>query len=316
MDDLPLDIDQLDLEGLRALVVKLLTELQALKAENNALRQELRRLKGLNDPPDIKPSGMDSKARSRGKAKAGRKANKARRGAKKGRVRIDETQVIETPAPPGSRFCGYEDYLLQDLRCHPHTILLRRQRWRTPDNDWIVAPLPVGVRGHFGAELRRFVLALYHGAQTTVERLTALLRDLGVDISKRQVVRLLNEPDGPGASPGFADEAQEVLRAGLGSAPWISVDDTSDFRKVDAGFRTKIATKIMPVRCVTVSRAQSAARARTSSAVNSTSPQPSHSFCCRIFEPQNRRPLLLKMLRRPGFPITVIVARDLELEPL
>jgi hypothetical protein len=99
--------------------------------------------------------------------------------------------------------------------------LLRRERWVTSDGTCLVAPLPAGTLGHFGPELRRFILAQYHGAQTTMERLTALLRDLGVDISKRQVVRLLNE-----GQEAFAAEAGAVLRVGLASAPWVSVDDT------------------------------------------------------------------------------------------
>ena len=108
------------------------------------------------------------------------------------------------------------------LVCRPYNVLLRRVRWLTPEEGaYVVAPLPVGTRGHFGAELRRFVLAQYHGAQTSVERLTRLLRDLGVDISKRQIMRLLNQ-----GQDDFVAESQAVLRAGLEGAPWISVDDT------------------------------------------------------------------------------------------
>jgi hypothetical protein len=218
----PLDIDDLDVASLKVLVMELLEELAAIRAENAALREENRRLKGLNGPPALGPSGMDQKARSRAGAKAGRAADKARRGAKKGRVSIDERRVVKADAPAGSRFKGYEDYLVQDLHCRPHTVLLRRERWVTPEGAWVVAPLPAGTRGHFGPELRRFILAQYHGAQTTVERLTSLLRDLRVDISKRQVMRLLN--DGQAA---FVEESDAVLRAGLEAAPWVSVDDTS-----------------------------------------------------------------------------------------
>ena len=81
--------------------------------------------------------------------------------------------------------------------------------------------MPAGITGHFGPELRRFVLAQYHQGQVTVPRLVAQLRAIGVVISKRQVVRLLNA-----GQDAFLDEAREVLRAGLATASWISVDDT------------------------------------------------------------------------------------------
>jgi hypothetical protein len=51
--------------------------------------------------------------------------------------------------------------------------------------------LPAGVIGHFGPELRRFVLAQHHQGQVTVPRLVAQLRGIGVAISKRQTMRLL-----------------------------------------------------------------------------------------------------------------------------
>src|SRR6266851_1858609 len=50
---------------------------------------------------------------------------------------------------------------------------------------------PSGMDGHFGPELRRFVLAQYHQGQVTVPRLVALLEAIGIEVSKRQVVRLL-----------------------------------------------------------------------------------------------------------------------------
>ena len=75
--------------------------------------------------------------------------------------------------------------------------------------------------GIFGPELRRFVLLQHHQGQVTVERLTAQLCAFGISISKRQVMRL--PIDG---QDGFLDESREVLRAGLQTAAWITVDDT------------------------------------------------------------------------------------------
>jgi hypothetical protein len=74
------------------------------------------------------------------------------------------------------------------LVLHSHVIDFQCERWLTPDGKVIAAPLPVGFDGHFGPQLRRFVLAQYHQGQTTVPRLMTLLRGFGIDVSKREVV--------------------------------------------------------------------------------------------------------------------------------
>jgi hypothetical protein len=101
-------------------------------------------------------------------------------------------------------------------------VRIRRERWQTPDGRTVTAPMPPGITGHFGPELRRFVLLQYHQGQVTMPRLVTQLRAFGIDISKRQVVRLLNAGNG-----AFLDEARAVLRAGLETAAWISVDGPS-----------------------------------------------------------------------------------------
>ncbi len=232
VESLP-DIEALSLDDLKRLVLHLLEEKAALGAEIKGLREENARLKGLKGRPKIKPSGMDKKVAERRKAKEGRK--QARRGQKNARLVIDEERRLAVEAPPGSRFKGTEDYLVQDLLIRPHTVRYRRERWLTPSGKTLVAPLPAGIAGHFGPELRRLVLALYHRGQTTVARLAALLRDLGVEISKRQVLRLLNE-----AGARFTGEAGAVLRAGLEGAAWISVDDTGARHRARNGVCTQI----------------------------------------------------------------------------
>jgi Transposase IS66 family len=117
----------------------------------------------------------------------------------------------------------------------PRVVRLRRERWLTPNGRTVLAPLPAGVVGHFGPELRRFVLLQYHQGQVTVPRLVAQLRAIGILISKRQVVRLLNE-----GQSAFLDEAREVLRAGLATADWISVDDTGARHKHQNGVCTRL----------------------------------------------------------------------------
>jgi hypothetical protein len=66
------------------------------------------------------------------------------------------------------------------------------------------------------------VLALHAQGQVTTERLTALLEGIGVAISKRQIVRLLTVP-----LDDLVAEDRDVLRVGLATARWVTVDDTA-----------------------------------------------------------------------------------------
>ncbi len=100
------------------------------------------------------------------------------------RVAIED-RVIKAQVPPGSRFKGYETCsMVQDIVLRAEAIRYRRERWVTPARIMVLAPLPAGVAGHFGPELRRFVLAQHHQGPVTVPRLVAQLRGIGVAISK------------------------------------------------------------------------------------------------------------------------------------
>lgn len=203
---------------LEALAERLLAENAALRQAIAELRAEVATLKGVKGRPKVRPSGMEEATEPEPPEKGRGGAARARKAK---RLTIHEERVIAADVPAGSRFKGYEDFLVQDLVLRPHVVRLRRERWLTPDGQTVIAPMPAGIVGHFGAELRRFVLFQYHQGQVTVPRLLAQLQATGILISKRQVLRLLNEGQGT-----FLNEAREVLRAGLAAASWISVDDT------------------------------------------------------------------------------------------
>jgi len=219
-------------EQLLAEVAALRERVSALEVENVALREENARLKGLKGRPKLKPSGMVEKATNGNKGKGcGKKAKRAKRRS----PAVNEEHKLSMAVLPGSRFKGYDDFVVQDLRLEGRVIRYRRERWLTPEGRLLVAPLPVGLRGHFGPELVRFILLQHHQGQVTTDRIVLFLNSLGLSISKRQVLRLLS--DGVSA---FCDEAHAVLRAGLKTAPWITVDDTGARHRNRNGVTTQI----------------------------------------------------------------------------
>lgn len=236
-------------EALQEAVATLTAQNAALKAENEALKDENARLKGLPPRPKFKPkpSGMEQ-ATSR---PAGKKGRKRGRGAVGDKLVVTNEVRLKAQAPPGSRFKGYEDVLVQDLRISVAVVRYRRERWETPSGERIVAALPPGILGGFGPEVRRFIAAGHYQGQVTSERLTALLCGMGLNISKRQVVRLLSK-----GLEALVAEDEAVLRTGLETARWISVDDTSARHAGKNGFVTQLGDDRFAVFRTTISKSR------------------------------------------------------------
>ena len=232
------DIDTLSLDQLEGLVLGILEELARISAENESLRAENNRLKGLKGKPDIKPS-VPPKPSGMEKATEGlsrkERRKKKRDKAANPQAKHEERIIKASDVPPGSQFKGYETYSVHDLTIEVKVIHYRRERWVAPDGRTVTAALPPDVSDHFGPQLKRFILAQYHSGQTTIPRLVQFLNGLGFPISKRQVVRFLIED-----KDDFMAEARDVLRAGLGHADWISVDDTGARHKGRNGYCTQI----------------------------------------------------------------------------
>ena len=218
-------------QALEERVEPLQMENQALRADNQVLKDEIAYLKKLPPRPPIRPSKPSGMEKASGVSPG--KGKRRRRGAK--RDRVSREVVVKAAAPAGSRFKGYETILVRDLVLAAEVVRYRRERWVTPAGETIVAPLPAGIVGGWGPSLRRFILACHIQGQVTTERLTALLTGIGVDIPKRQVVRLI--ADGLDA---FVAEERAVLRAGLATARWITVDDTSARHANQDGYTTQI----------------------------------------------------------------------------
>jgi hypothetical protein len=231
---------------LRAENEKLGAALTKLKAEHQAVKDELARLKKLPPRPPQKPSGMDKATDQGGSGASGAKnsggeKSRRRRGSQVDKLTIDTTVVVTAKVPAGSRRKGYEEIVVQDLSLSPQVTRYRRERWETPEGKTIIAALDPGIVGGYGPNLHRFVLTLHFSGQVTCERILALLNGMGVLISKRQVVRLLTA-----RLERFRAEDEAVLKAGLGGA-YVTVDDTGARHASKSGYTTQIGSDTFTV---------------------------------------------------------------------
>lgn len=190
-----------------------------LKLDNQLLRDEIARLKNLPPRPPFRSSGMDKATDAKSDDKA--QTTKKPRGAKLDVKRVSRQEILRINAPAGSRFKGYKSVYVRDLVLKAELVHYRRECWMTPDGKTVLAPLPAGIIGGCGTNLRRLCLMLHAQGQVTTARLTTLLNGIGLDISKRQIVRLLTRQ-----LDGFVAEDAAVLHAGLVSSSYVTVDDT------------------------------------------------------------------------------------------
>ena len=223
------------------LVVALLEIIQLQQEQIQALRDEVAHLKGHKPKPEIKPSRLEN-IESHQDPPSGQRPGSAKK-SKTGELQIHETKVLKADnVPEGSTFKGYQDYTVQGLVWKSHNILYRRERWLTPQGEFLVAPLPQEVQvlgGHFDRSLISFVLYQYYQAHVTQPLILEELREIGVDISAGQVNRIITE-----GHDRFHAEKDELLRAGLEVSGHIHVDDTLARHQGKNGYCTHIGNEI------------------------------------------------------------------------
>ena len=223
------------------LVVTLLEICHLQQEKNQALKDEIARLKGQKPKPKIKPSTLEKgpdKNKGKGKTTGKRPGSGKRRKTRE--LTIHETVVVPPEnIPEGSRFKGHADFTVQDIVFRVHNTLYRSERWLTPSGDYVVGKLPNEVvEGHFGPTLVSFILSQYYHGHVTQPLILEQLRELTVDISAGQVNRIITEN-----KDRFHEEKDSILAAGLDVSRYIQVDDTGARHQGKNGFCTHIGNE-------------------------------------------------------------------------
>ncbi|MFO1258561.1 MAG: hypothetical protein U1E78_09175 [Gammaproteobacteria bacterium] len=168
--------------------------IQKQAVELEELKTEIRRLKQLKTKPKIRPSKMNKDDDNTNNSNGGKRAGSEKH-SKRGAVVIHHTEIVKAEGvPKGSKFKGYQEYLVQGLEIVVENRLFKLERWQLPDGSYRVAPLPEAIRGrHFSATLRAYILHQHHHQGVTQPLLLAQLREWGIEVSSGQLNRILTE---------------------------------------------------------------------------------------------------------------------------
>ena len=157
------------------------------------LEDELRRLQGGPPRPQLKPNTLQTAVEAALQSASGEPRRRGPQRAKTAELIIHETcRVVLEEVPAGSRFQGYRSYVVQEVVIRLHNTEYEREQWRFPTGESVTAPLPVAVQGgHYGPQLRTYLLHQHYHAHVTQPILLAQVREWGIAISAGQLSRLL-----------------------------------------------------------------------------------------------------------------------------
>ena len=240
MDDSLKDIDltELNLDPQTAKLVQrllncietLVGDLHEAQVEIQRLRDEIARQKGEQGKPNINPNRPpddedDDTAHSNRKPKADTDSDQSV--PRNEQIAVDREEVVpldRSQLPSDVEHRGYRDVIIQNIIFQTDTVRYRLERLYSENEDaFYEAPLPSGLqRQRYGNELRAFVIMLYFELRVTEEKILNLLQSTGIVISAGQISNILIKKH----LLMFAEERDEILKAGLQTTTYHHIDDT------------------------------------------------------------------------------------------
>ena len=216
-------------QQLANLLEQALTDIDALRAENQRLKDEINRLKGEQGKPTVKankPGSGDQNDSDHSSEQHRRQPKSGAKSAKNDTIQVDRTQRLPVdPAilPKDAVFKGYQAHLIQDLLLKTDNVLFERAKYYSPSTGkTYLAALPEGYEGGFGPNLKALVLSLHHLGNVSQPALHTLLTHAGIQIAASTVSEFLVHNQ-----EVFHQEKSAITLAGLASSPWQQSDDTA-----------------------------------------------------------------------------------------
>jgi hypothetical protein len=208
------------------LIESLTAELRKAQAENQYLREQLRRRTGGGGKADASPGTSAPAPRSSEKERAEPLEKKPHtKRSKLDRIHIDREEVLQVDRavlPADAQFKGYEEVVVQELCLTTDNVKFRKEKFYSPSTGkTYLASLPSGYAGEYGPNVKSLCLLFSHLCNMTEPKIADLLANMGIVISRGQISAWLT-----GAYPQLQEEKQAVVEAGLESSAWHHIDDT------------------------------------------------------------------------------------------
>jgi len=204
-----------------------------------AAEAEIRRLKGLPEPPDRGQGGSPgshaqtagASARKRPNLSTERERRRRKPGPGRGKgprragplptesitLRMDRSLLPADAVPK-----GYRKVVKQEVWIDRRVVEWRLARYYSRSTGKTYqASVPTGWEGQFGPVIKALTLTLAHQHNMSHRAIHGLLTQFGVQISVGKVCDLIT-----GTAEGFVAERREVLATGLASSPWQQTDMT------------------------------------------------------------------------------------------
>ena len=254
-----------EVSDLKNLVSNLRDKVEKLKAENTALREEVRHLRKLKGQPKIRPNkktpedGKDKKVSKTASSSGNTTPPKSKRQrsqkpgqtAKPKPTSVQEKICQAEGVQDNWRSKGYQNFTHIDLELKFTTTRYRREVWLTPEGQTVIAPLPAHVKGRFGDNLTALVLDLYHSCSVTQPLLLDWLHSHGCPISEGKLNDLLIH-----GHEQFHQEREDILETGVACSRMLLVDDTGARHDGKNGYCTVIGNDAFTVFASTPSKSR------------------------------------------------------------
>ena len=200
------------------------------------LKDEISRLNKTPKRPKFKPNRMEPRNRKNSNSQKNSSSNN--KNICSPDKKREEVRIQAHVVPQGSRFKGYSDFKVQDLKIIVKEITYKLEVWQAPDGKIVRAKLPNELRGkHFGPDLRTLIINLYAQGMTQ-PAIDDFLQGVGIEISSGQINHILLEE-----ADGFENVSEAILQAGLNEASYIRTDDTGARHKHRNGYCTHVGGK-------------------------------------------------------------------------